>query len=107
MSSDFHPEGPGAAISDDSERPSATPVGENETAIAEETADPSGEQPSSTPEAALAEVDELLDRVEHALDALDDGSYGRCGTCGSAIESARLDEDPLERECGSCAAAAL
>jgi RNA polymerase-binding transcription factor len=56
-----------------------------------------------SPEEAIDEVDHLLDAIEEALAALDDGSYGTCRACGSAIESSRLDADPLVRACGSCA----
>ena len=59
--------------------------------------------PTRTPEEAIDEVDRLLDAVEEALATLDEGTYGRCTTCGSAIEPARLGADPLVRECGSCA----
>jgi RNA polymerase-binding transcription factor len=63
-----------------------------------------GEEAPATrsPEAAIDEVDRLLDAIEAALAALDDGSYGTCRTCGSAIESSRLDADPLVGACGSC-----
>ncbi|HEX7442807.1 MAG TPA: hypothetical protein VF320_02910, partial [Acidimicrobiales bacterium] len=35
---------------------------------------------------AVDAVDELLDEVELALARLDDGTYGRCETCGSPID---------------------
>ena len=47
-------------------------------------------------------MDGLLDAVEEALAALDDGSYGTCHACGSTIEPSRLAADPLVRMCGSC-----
>jgi hypothetical protein len=58
--------------------------------------------PSRSPETAIDEVDQLLDSVEEALAALDDGTYGVCRTCGSAVEPSRLAGDPLVRVCGSC-----
>jgi RNA polymerase-binding transcription factor DksA len=61
------------------------------------------ESPSTrSPEEAIDEVDGLLDAVEEALAALDDGSYGTCHACGSTIEPSRLAADPLVRMCGSC-----
>jgi DnaK suppressor protein len=60
--------------------------------------------PSRSPEVAIDEVDRLLDSVEEALAALDDGTYGTCRSCGSAIEPDRLAEDPLMQVCGSCSA---
>lgn len=57
---------------------------------------------SRLPEVAIDEVDRLLDSVEEALAALDDGTYGICRTCGSAIEPDRLAGDPLVQACGIC-----
>jgi DnaK suppressor protein len=73
-------------------------------AIAEVAPGGPGEESLSTrsPEEAIDEVDQLLDAVEAALVALDDGTYGRCQACGSAIEPSRLAEDPLARACRSC-----
>jgi hypothetical protein len=67
--------------------------------------EPGGEETLAgrSPEEAIDEVDQLLDAVEEALAALDDGSYGTCRTCGSAIEPERLADDPLARLCRSCA----
>jgi RNA polymerase-binding transcription factor DksA len=50
-------------------------------------------------------VDALLDDVELALARLDDGTYGRCESCGSAIADAELADDPLGRACVPCGAA--
>lgn len=46
-----------------------------------------------------AELRGLLDEVDAALHRLDHGVYGRCETCGDAIESSRLLADPLLRFC--------
>lgn len=46
--------------------------------------------------ARLAELDDALARV-------DDGSYGTCQRCGSAIPDARLHARPTARTCVSCA----
>ena len=40
-----------------------------------------------------------LDEVERALAKLDDGSYGKCETCGEAISEARLEAMPAARFC--------
>jgi hypothetical protein len=47
-------------------------------------------------------VEALLDQVDHALARLDDGSYGRCETCGSIIADERLAEVPTARTCSWC-----
>ena len=49
--------------------------------------------------AALRSAALLLDGVERALVALDDGSYGRCQVCGTAIEDGDLEADPLATRC--------
>jgi RNA polymerase-binding transcription factor DksA len=41
-----------------------------------------------------------------ALKRIDDGSYGRCATCGSAIGRQRLLAFPAARLCIDCATAA-
>jgi DnaK suppressor protein len=40
-----------------------------------------------------------LDEVERALAKLDDGSYGKCETCGEAISEPRLEAMPAARFC--------
>lgn len=40
-----------------------------------------------------------LDEVERALAKLDDGTYGKCETCGQAIVAARLEAKPAARFC--------
>ena len=42
--------------------------------------------------------DQLAD-IEQALGKLDDGSYGRCETCGNEINPARLEAVPSARYC--------
>jgi hypothetical protein len=78
----------------------ATPAG----AIVESGPAAGGDEgiPSPLPEVAIDEVDRLLDSVEEALAALDDGTYGMCRACGSAIEPDRLAGDPLVQICGTC-----
>jgi hypothetical protein len=55
-----------------------------------------------TPEATIDEVDHLLDEVEAALTRLDEGTYGTCTACGTAIDDARLAGDPTILTCGGC-----
>jgi DnaK suppressor protein len=44
-----------------------------------------------------------LGRVEAALRALDDGTYGVCTTCGNPIGRERLEAIPWARTCIDCA----
>jgi DnaK suppressor protein len=53
-------------------------------------------------EASIDAVDGLLDEVEEALSRLDDGTYGRCRSCGGPIDDARLAESPVEQTCSTC-----
>ena len=72
--------------------------------------DREGEEPEGEEEAhrsAVDAVDELLDEVELALARLDDGTYGRCETCGSPIDDTELTAHPLARACRPCSAGVL
>ncbi len=40
-----------------------------------------------------------LDEVERALAKLDDGTYGKCETCGEQIAAPRLEAMPATRFC--------
>jgi RNA polymerase-binding transcription factor DksA len=42
------------------------------------------------------------DQVGAALQRLDDGTYGRCATCGEAIPAERLEACPWVTECVAC-----
>ena len=44
-------------------------------------------------------LQEQLDDVEHALQRLDEGTYGTCEVCGQAIAEARLEAMPATRFC--------
>ncbi len=59
-----------------------------------------GLQPNGSPVDA---VDRLLDEVEQALARLDDGTYGRCASCGAPIADLRLAEMPVTQTCAACA----
>lgn len=47
----------------------------------------------------LREVEAELADVEHALQRLDDGSYGTCEACGKEIPDERLEALPATRFC--------
>jgi DnaK suppressor protein len=54
----------------------------------------------------LLEARIYLDELNHAVERLDSGAYGRCEHCGGAIAPERLAARPATRTCISCAAAA-
>lgn len=58
---------------------------------------------------ALARHDrhlEEIQRIEHALDRMEQGTYGRCLICDDEIAPARLWSDPAAATCLDCASAA-
>ena len=59
-----------------------------------------------THRSAVDAVDGVLDEVERALARLDDGTYGRCESCGEPIGDDRLAERPVVRTCSPCEATA-
>jgi DnaK suppressor protein len=53
---------------------------------------------------ALIEQGELhLAEIETAQRRIDDGTYGRCESCGQSIAPARLEARPIARTCIDCA----
>ena len=50
----------------------------------------------------LESEQETLTEVESALQAMEDGTYGRCISCGQEIEWARLEARPYARRCIVC-----
>lgn len=44
----------------------------------------------------------LLDKIDDALKAIDDGSYGKCKTCGKDIDKGRLEFLPYAVNCIDC-----
>lgn len=48
---------------------------------------------------------DILSNVEEALVRIDEGTYGTCDDCGTAIPVARLDALPYTKLCVTCAAA--
>jgi DnaK suppressor protein len=45
---------------------------------------------------------QLLEKIQHALDRIDDGSYGICEACNEEIPSARLEAKPSVSLCLVC-----
>lgn len=56
-------------------------------------------------QALAALLTEHLHQIEQALARLDDGSYGSCARCSSAIPPRRLEVLPLATLCVNCQAA--
>ena len=50
-------------------------------------------------EELVAGIERLLGEIEVALTRLDEGSYGRCETCGVPIPASLIGADPLVRRC--------
>ena len=46
-----------------------------------------------------------LERVQAALQSIDDGSYGTCIRCGKPIDPRRLDAEPAALTCMDCLSA--
>lgn len=62
-----------------------------------------GELPTHDLDALLAfKSDSHLDELRHALDRLEDGSYGICLNCKVLINQHILDHDPVQRICSEC-----
>lgn len=51
----------------------------------------------------LANEQSQLEEIRDALDRIQQGSYGRCEECETAIPKARLKEVPYARYCVACA----
>ncbi len=52
---------------------------------------------------ALTNIDAAdLARIDHALEALEDGSYGLCAECGCYIPFERLKIEPQTQPCVAC-----
>lgn len=47
----------------------------------------------------LERVESELADIEHAMQRLEDGTYGTCEACGRPIDAARLDAMPAARLC--------
>lgn len=52
---------------------------------------------------ALTNIDAAdVKRIDHALEALEDGSYGLCAECGCNIPFERLKIEPQTQHCVAC-----
>jgi DnaK suppressor protein len=52
---------------------------------------------------AMAEIFQLrLVEIDQALQRLEEGTYGRCSSCGEEISAERLRMDPLAKFCDRC-----
>lgn len=49
------------------------------------------------------ETSYALKRVQKAMKRVDDGTYGKCASCGNMIDTDRLGIDPTAELCMSCA----
>jgi RNA polymerase-binding transcription factor DksA len=54
-------------------------------------------------DAIAGTLTDSLQEVEDALVKLEDGTYGRCESCGNEIAQARLEAKPAARLCIACA----
>ena len=61
-----------------------------------------GELDVPTGDAAVARASEALAEVEAALARMDEGTYGACERCGTAIPFERLEAVPRARHCVTC-----
>ena len=55
-------------------------------------------------EAGAARAEEIVADVEHALERLEEGTYGRCEGCGTPMLFERLEAIPSARLCVACLA---
>lgn len=55
-------------------------------------------------EAGAARAEETLADVAHALERMEDGTYGWCERCGAAMPFERLEAIPSARLCVACLA---
>jgi DnaK suppressor protein len=46
---------------------------------------------------------DALEQIEAAIERVEDGSYGRCQTCGERIRKSRLQAIPYVAQCVRCA----
>ena len=54
----------------------------------------------------LGNEQEALDRIEAAIERIQDGTYGQCEECGAKIPKARLKAIPYANFCVECASRA-
>ena len=46
--------------------------------------------------------EDQIDAIDHALQAIDEGTYGSCERCGQPIDPARLEAKPWATFCLAC-----
>ncbi len=46
---------------------------------------------------------DALEQIEEAIERIEEGSYGRCKTCGARIRKSRLQAIPYVAQCVRCA----
>jgi RNA polymerase-binding transcription factor DksA len=63
--------------------------------------EPSMESTGQDYGALLADAEQVLDEIDHALARLDDGTYDTCEVCGGLIADDRLAAAPTARTCES------
>ena len=51
---------------------------------------------------SLQNAQRLLEQVRDAMERLDDGTYGKCESCGESIDPARLEALPYATLCLRC-----
>lgn len=51
----------------------------------------------------LGSEGDALDQIGVAIERIEDGSYGRCQTCGEKIPESRLNAIPYAAQCVQCA----
>ncbi|WP_434097454.1 TraR/DksA family transcriptional regulator [Streptomyces massasporeus] len=56
--------------------------------------------------ALLSQTREHLNDLDHALERLERGDYGRCEQCGEPIPTERLEVRPAAKTCVHCASVA-
>lgn len=87
---------------------------DREEARLTETSSEHSADPTSTEGASMAfeyekelsivnNAKDLLGKVEHALERMEEGSYGICEICGERIPTARLEALPYATLCVACA----
>ncbi len=65
--------------------------------------DRAAELESMEVDASISESElNLVKKIEHALERIESGTYGKCETCGADIGSARLDAKPSVSLCINC-----
>ncbi|MGC8627271.1 MAG: TraR/DksA C4-type zinc finger protein [Acidimicrobiales bacterium] len=54
------------------------------------------------PRSLLAQLTAELDEVESCIRRMDDGTYGRCESCGQQVPTSYLQGAPTARRCPNC-----